>query len=170
MALSSAGPRATRSAAPIAAVAAGRVVVTTGTRRCSDIVVVTTGIAAPPPIEATAARSAAADPGAGHVSCTAATRSANERCTVSSSSARVSRTSPRKPGRSAGTAVAVTVDSRSLAARHSARSRVSDPIAEVPVTSSGPPADNSATTWASRPWSIRSPEKSRRRTVGAIGR
>ena len=32
----------------------------------------------------------------------------------------------------------------------------SDPMADVPVTSSRPPAESSVTTWASRPWSIRS--------------
>ena len=57
---------ATRSAAPIAAVTAGRVVVTTGTRRCSDIVVVTTGIAAPPPIDGHRGQVGGTDPGTGH--------------------------------------------------------------------------------------------------------
>ena len=118
VALSSAGPRAARSAPPIAPVRLGRGVVITGTRRCSDRVVVMTGMAAPPPIEATAARSAGRTPARSMVSCRTATNSDRARPIASSSSVRVSRTSPRKLGSSAGKAVTVTVDSRSLAARH----------------------------------------------------
>ena len=70
---------------------------------------------------------------------------------------------------SAGSDVTAAVDSRSLAPRHCARSRVSEPIAEVPDRSIDPAADRSPIDWVSNAWSMRSPERSRWRTVGPIG-
>ena len=52
-----------------------------------------------------------------------------------SSSVRVSRTSDWKPGRSTGTTVAVSAESRSLASLLSSRRRASDPTAAVPAGS-----------------------------------
>ncbi len=88
---------------------------------------------------------------------------------TSSSSLRFSRTSLRCPGSSATSAVTDSVDSRSLPRRHSVRRRPSEPIAEVLARSIDPAADRSFTTWVSRPWSIRSPDRSECRMVGAIG-
>ena len=95
-------------------------------------------------------------------------RSRRAGCRIaSSSSLRVSRTSLRCPGRSATSEVTLAVDSRSLAPRHWPRSRVSDPIADVPDRSMLPAADRSLITWVSSAWSTRSPERSVWRTVGA---
>ncbi len=58
VALVSAGPRAARNAAPIAAVSCGRGAVTTGTPNRPDSVVVTDAMLAPPPTETIATRSA----------------------------------------------------------------------------------------------------------------
>ncbi|VBA40814.1 hypothetical protein LAUMK13_03252 [Mycobacterium innocens] len=58
VALVSAGPRAARNAAPIAAVSCGRGAVTTGTPNRPDSVVVTDAMLAPPPTEMIATRSA----------------------------------------------------------------------------------------------------------------
>lgn len=60
-------------------------------------------------------------------------------------------------------------DSCSLAIRHPVRSRLSEPIAAVPV-GNAPVVGMLATTTPSSAWSIRSPEKSRCRTVGATAR
>ena len=87
---------------------------------------------------------------------------------ASSSSVRVSRTSPRKPRNCAGSEVTLAEDSRSLAARHSARRWVSEPMAGaggVHRAAGGQFGDHVGGT----AWSIRSPEKSRCRTLAAIG-
>ena len=137
---SSTVPRAALSPPPIAAVNSGCPVVMTGTRKCSDSVVVMNGMRAPPPTEATATRSAARIPLRSKVSCTTPTKSASGARIASSSSLRVSRTSLRCPGSSATSEVTAAVDNRSLAPRHWARSRVSEPIAEVPDKSMVPAA------------------------------
>ena len=85
-----------------------------------------------------------------------------------SSSLRVTLTSELKPGSSAGTTVAVSADSRSLACRASSRSRASDPSPSVPVGSASLASAIPATTWLSSAWSIWSPEKSGYRTVSPI--
>ncbi len=61
------------------------------------------------------------------------------------------------------------MDNRSLAPRHWARSRVSEPIAEVPDKSMVPAADRSLMTWVNSAWSMRSPDRSVWRTVAPIG-
>ena len=55
-----------------------------------------------------------------------------------------------------------------LGAAALARSRVSDPIADVPARSTEPAADRSPITWVSTAWSMRSPDRSVCRTVGPI--
>jgi hypothetical protein len=65
---------------------------------------------------------------------------------ASSSSLRVSRTSLRCPGSSADSVVTAVVDNRSLAPRHWPRSRLNDPIADVPERSIVPAALRSLMT------------------------
>ena len=137
---SSAVPRAALRPPPIADVSSGCGVVMTGTPKCSDSVVVMSGMRAPPPADATAASPRA--PLRSSVSCSAPANSLSGCRIASSSSLRVSRTSPRCPGSSATSEVAAVVDSRSLAARHWLRSLLSGPIAEVPVTSTDPASDS----------------------------
>ena len=157
---SSTVPRAARRPPPIAAVNSGCPVVMTGTRKCSDNVVVMIGMRAPPPTEATATRSAVRIPLRSKVSWTTPTKSASGLRIASSSSLRVSRISPLCPGSSATREVTALVDSRSLAPRHWARSRLSEPIADVPDRSMVPAADRSLMTWVNNAWSMRSPDRS----------
>ena len=158
-----AGRRRSPKSVPAAAV------VITGTPKCSDSVVVISGIRAPPPADATATRSADRAPLRSSVSCSTPAKSVSGWRIASSSSLRVRRTSPRCPGSSATSEVAAVVDSRSLAARHCARSRLSGPIADVPDTSTEPASDRPSRTRVSTAWSIRSPDNSVCRTVGPIG-
>ena len=146
VASSSTVPRTALSPPPIAAVNSGCAVVMTGTRKCSDSVVVMIGMRAPPPTEATATRSAVRIPLRSRVSATTPTKSASGARIASSSSLRVSRTSLRCPGSSTTSEVTAAVDNRSLAPRHWPRSRVSEPIAEVPDKSMVPAADKSLMT------------------------
>ena len=120
----------------------------TGTRNRSDNVVVTIGMRAPPPTDATATSSRT--PLRSNVSCSTPVKSDNGWRITSSNSVRVSRTSLRCPGTSATSEVTPDVDSRSFAARHWARNRVSDPIADVPDRSMVPAADRSFITWVSK--------------------
>ena len=66
-----------------------------------------------------------------------------------SNSARVTRIPERYPGSSAISSVTVSADSRSLASRHSSRSRVSDPTAAVPAGSTPPALAMPSRTWFS---------------------
>ena len=166
---SEAVPRAARIAAPTAAVAPGRGVVTTGARKSSDSRWLITGIAAPPPTVATAARRDAGIRLRSRASPSASRKPVNGSAIRPSNSVRVSLTSARYPGRSTGTTVAMSEDSRSLARRHSARNLVSPPTAAVPDGSRWPAARAPARTWLSSTWSMRSPEKSPYRTVSPIG-
>ena len=77
-----------------------------------------------------------------------------------SSSVRITRIPERYPGSSAISSVAVSADSRSLALRHSSRSRVSEPTAAVPAGSIPPALAMPSTMWPSSAWSIWSPENS----------
>ena len=86
-----------------------------------------------------------------------------------SSSVRVTRIPEWYPGSSAISSVTVSVESRSLASRHSSRSLVSDPTAAVPAGSSPPALATTSRTWFSSAWSIRSPENSEYRVVSSIG-
>ena len=108
------------------------------TRKWPDNFVVTAGMLAPPPIETIATRSAAWIPLRPMACSSALTTLPNESRIESSSSVRVSRISPCRPGNSSTNVVAVLDDSCSLALRHSARSLVNEPIAEVPDGSNGP--------------------------------
>src|SRR6516165_2063604 len=164
----SAEPGITFNAPPTAAVSCGRGVVTTGTRRCPDSVVVTTGMFAPPPTETTATRSRI--PLRCNVSSSNATKLFSDSRIASSSSSLVSRISPRTPVKSSVNVVTVLDESCSLALRQAARSRLSEPIAEVPNGSNGPVLEILAITAVNNAWSIMSPEKSRCRTVGATAR
>ncbi|CAG7116065.1 hypothetical protein PICSAR205_04228 [Mycobacterium avium subsp. paratuberculosis] len=158
---------ATRNAAPTAAVSCGCGVVATGTRKSRASVVVTAGRFAPPPVDTTAARSRI--PLRDNVSRSTLTKPPSAGAIASSSSARVSRISPRTPVSPSVRVVVVLADSCSLATRHPPRSRLSEPMAAVPV-GNAPVVGILATTTPSSAWSITSPEKSRCRTVGASAR
>ena len=135
--VSSRGPRAARSAPPMAAVSCGRGVVTTGTRSRPDSMVVTAGRLAPPPTETTATRSEPRIPLRTKASSRTAVKLFSESRIASSSSFLVSRISAREP-KSSDNVVTVLSESCSLALRHPARSRLSEPIAEVPAGSNEP--------------------------------
>ncbi len=135
VALVSPGLRAAHNAPPKAAVNCGRGVLTTGTQKRPDSVVVTAGIFAPPPTETIATSSAVRIPLRARVCSKALPTLSSESRIVSSSSLRVNRISP--PNASVSV-VTVLDESRSLALRHSIRSLVSEPIAEVPAGSNAP--------------------------------
>jgi len=89
---------------------------------------------------------------------------------ASSSSFLVRPTSPRIPVKSSLSVVTVLDESSSLALRHPARSRLSEPIAAVPDRSNEPVLGMLSITAANTAWSITSPQKSWYRTVGATAR
>ena len=130
------------TAAPVAAANPGWGSVTMGTRSCSDSRWVINGIAAPPPTVATADRLATGILLRSNISPSASRKPASGWSSRLSSSARVTRTSDTDPGSSTGMVVAVSADSRSLAARHSPRSRVSEPTAAVPAGSASSASAN----------------------------
>jgi len=163
-----AGGRVARNAAPIAPLKPGRADVTTGTRRCSDSVAVIAGMAAPPPTVATAASSLGFIPARIMVPRKTSTRSMSIAWVISSSSALVSRIPPETRVSRADTTVAVSLDSLSLAARHSSRSRISGPNARVPLSPGHELHDKPPRTKASTARSIMSPEKSRWRRGAQI--
>nr|CRL70765.1 hypothetical protein CPGR_02098 [Mycolicibacterium komanii] len=155
---SSTVPRTAASPPPSAADSSGWADVMTGARNRSESVVVMAGMRAPPPTDTTAASSRT--PLRCNVSCRTSAKPASGPRSTSSSSVRVRRTSLRCPGSSATNDVNAAVDSRSLAPRHCARSRDSDPIAEVLDKSTAPAADRSSMTWVNSAWSTRSPDRS----------
>ncbi|PQM44491.1 hypothetical protein C1Y40_05353 [Mycobacterium talmoniae] len=140
----------------------------TGTPNCCESLLAMPGIFAPPPTAATATdrRHPVAVQGASH---RGEDMSRGWRI-ASSRVARVSGISPRNPDSSTPSPLVVCTESCSLAWRHRARNRASDPIDEVAETPNEPLAFSSASTWVSNAWSICSPEKSVWRTVTPIGR
>ncbi len=153
-------PRSASSAAPAATLSWDCGVVTTGARSRSDSRWVTSGMLAPPPTVATAARPATGIWLRCNISSTVLSTPASGSSMRLSNSVRVNLMSELKPGSSAGTTVAVSADRRSLALRHSSRSRASDPTAAVPAGSALLASAMPATMWLSTAWSIWSPEKS----------
>ncbi|KMO72318.1 hypothetical protein MOBUDSM44075_04070 [Mycolicibacterium obuense] len=141
--------RSANSSAPVAAAICGCTVVRSGARNASESRCVTSGMRAPPPTVTTAVGVTRAR---FSTSTIVTTRRSSGSAISASSSPRVTRTGPRAPA----TAVAVTCDSRSLAARLSARRSSSEATAEVPAGSSSRPS----MTWRSSAWSTRSPENS----------
>ena len=134
------------SAAPAAMFSSAWGVVTTGARSCSDSRCVTSGIAAPPPTVAIAEICCAATPLLSNVSPMRLSKPSRGSEMSCSNSGRVTRTSERNPGRSTGIAVAVSADSRSLAARHSSRNLASGPTAAVPEVSAALLSETPANT------------------------
>ena len=125
-------PRTAFSPAPIAAANSGCAPVMTGTRRCSDSVVVMIGMRAPPPTDATATSSRGPN--------SAALQRVLELIDEAGRAVadRVVELVAGDPNLAVGvravrpvSEVTADVDSRSLAARHWARNRVSEPIADV---------------------------------------